>query len=303
MTAVAVRSRRSRTPDRRRLRESWPLLLPAVVLSVVLVVFPILYATGLALSPRDATDVRLGELTFDTFHALFLDPVFWSSVGITMLIYVGSLIPQLVLGTLIGYVLSRDVPGARVLQTFTLVPSLTAAVVVGLVWLLLYDPTLGVLNYLLGLVGVPAQDWLGDPNRVVWSLIVVDIWQWTPLVALIVNAGIRNLPTEPFEAARVDGANSWQVGWRIGLPLLRPVLTVIALLRTVDLVRYFDTGYIMTQGGPLNASTTMNIYAYRNAFAQLRLTYGSAAQIALFVLVLVLAGVFTWLRRRSELDA
>ncbi|MBO0827407.1 MAG: sugar ABC transporter permease [Streptosporangiales bacterium] len=303
VATAAVRSRRSHTPERRRLRESWPLVLPAVILSIVLVVFPILYATGLALSPRDATNVDLGKLTFDTFHAMFLDPVFWSSVGVTMLIYVGSLIPQLVLGTLIGYVMSRDVPGARVLQTFTLVPSLTAAVVVGLVWLLIYDPTLGVLNYLLGLVGVSAQDWLGDPNHVVWSLILVDIWQWTPLVALIVSAGIRNLPTEPFEAARVDGANAWQVGWRIGLPLLRPIITVVALLRTVDLIRYFDTGYIMTQGGPLNASTTMNIYAYRNAFAQLRLTFGSAAQIALFALVLVFAGVFTWLRRRSELDA
>lgn len=303
MAAAKTRGPAANAPERRRLRESWALLLPAVVISLALVVFPILYATGLALSPPDATDIAFDQLTVETFRTVFTDPVFWSSVWVTMLIYVGSLIPQLILGTLIGYVLSRHVPGGRILQTLTLVPSLTASVVVGLVWLLLYDPSLGILNYLLELAGVPPQDWLGDPDKVVWSLILIEIWQWTPLVALIVNAGIRNLPAEPFEAAKVDGAHRWQTAWHIGLPLLRPVLTVVALLRTVDLVRYFDTGYIMTQGGPLNASTTMNIYAYRNAFAELRLAPGSAAQLALFALVLLLAGLFTWLRRRSELQA
>lgn len=291
------------SPERRRRRESWPLLFPAIALSLLLVVFPILYALGLALSPPSATAFRFDQLTFETFRTMAADPVFWSSVRVTVFIYVGSLIPQLVLGIGIGYVLSREVPGGRFLQTLTLVPSLTAAVVVGLVWLLIYDPTLGVFNYLLGLVGIPAQDWLGDPDRVVWSLILVDVWHWTPLVALIVAAGIRNLPAEPFEAARVDGANAWQIALRIGLPLLRPVITVVALLRTVDLIRYFDTGYIMTQGGPLNASTTMNIYAYRKAFDELQLGFGSAAQLALFALVLVLAAALTWLRRRSELDA
>lgn len=302
MTAIGLGARTGETPRRRRIREAWVLLLPAVLLSFVLVVFPILYATGLALSPPDATSVSLDRLTFATFAQMFADPVFWSSVGITMLIYLGSLIPQLVIGTAIGYVVSRRVPGSRVLQTLTLVPSLTASVVIGLVWLLVYDPTLGIANYLLTSVGVPAQDWLGDPDRVVWSLILIEIWQWTPLVALIVGAGIRNLPDEPFEAARVDGANWWQTAMRVGLPMLRPVLTVVALLRTVDLLRYFDTGYIMTQGGPLNGSTTLNIYAYRSAFGELRLTHGSAAQVVLFLLVLILAGVFTWLRRRSELE-
>lgn len=220
-----------------------------------------------------------------------------------MVIYIGALIPQLVLGTLIGYVLTRRVPGDRILQTLTLLPSLTAPVVVGLVWLLIYDPSLGVLNYVLGLVNISPQSWLGDPGHVVWSLILVDTWQWTPLVALIVNAGIRNLSEEPFEAARIDGANWWQVGRHIGLPLLRPVLTVVALLRTVDLIRYFDTGYIMTQGGPLNASTTLNIYAYQQAFGELRLPSGSAAQIILFAFVIVLAGAFAWMRSRSEPDA
>lgn len=302
MSTAASGRRRVASPDRRRLRECWPLLLPAVILSLVLVVFPIMYATGLALSPRDATSIELDQLTLDTFRAMFAERVFWSSVGVTMVIYLGSLVPQLVLGIAVGYVLSRDVPGARILQTLTLVPSLTASVVIGLVWLLVYDPTLGILNYLLELTGIPAQDWLGDPDKVVWSLVLVDVWQWTPLVALIVNAGIRNLPTEPFEAAKVDGARWWQTAWHVGLPLLRPIITVVALLRTVDLVRYFDTGYIMTQGGPLSASMTLNIYAYRNAFAELRLTYGSAAQIVLFVLVLVLAGVFTWLRRRDAVE-
>ncbi|MQA78898.1 MAG: ABC transporter permease subunit [Streptosporangiales bacterium] len=303
MAAGRARAPRSMSPERRRRRESWPLLFPAIALSLLLVVFPILYALGLALSPTSATSLRFDQLTFETFRTMAADPVFWSSVRVTLLIYVGSLIPQLVLGIGIGYVLSREVPGGRYLQTLVLVPSLTAAVVVGLVWLLIYDPTLGVFNYLLGLVGIPAQDWLGDPDRVVWSLILVDVWHWTPLVALIVAAGIRNLPAEPFEAARVDGANSWQIALRIGLPLLRPVITVVALLRTVDLIRYFDTGYIMTQGGPLNASTTMNIYAYRKAFDELQLGFGSAAQLALFALVLLLAAALTWLRRRSELGA
>jgi multiple sugar transport system permease protein len=279
------------------------LLAPAVLLSAVLVVFPTFYAIGLALSPPVSNDLRLDALSLDTFLALFRDPVFWTSIRITATIYLGSLIPQLIVGLGIGYVLSRRVPGERLVQTIVLIPSLTASVVLGLMWLLIYDPTLGILNYLLGLLGIRPQDWLGDPNRVVSSMILVDTWQWTPLVALIVNAGIRNLPAEPFEAARVDGANAWQLAVHIALPLLRPVLVVILLLRTVDLVRFFDIGYIMTLGGPLNASTTLNILAYRHAFEQLRLPIGSAGQIVLFACVLGLAGLFTWMRRRVELEA
>lgn len=231
------------------------------------------------------------------------DDVFWTAVKITVQIFVVGLVTQTIGGLALGFLLSRDVPGRRIMQAAIVIPALTAPVAIGLAWLLIYDPTLGVGNYPLDKFGIEAQAWLGDPDLVVLSLIIVDNWQWIPFMALIIAAGIRALPTEPFEAASIDGANLWRMAWHIGIPLLRPVITVAILLRSVDLVRYFDTGYIMTQGGPVNASTTLNIYGYRKAFEELDMSYGAALQIALLVLVIIIALALTLLRGRVTEDA
>jgi multiple sugar transport system permease protein len=150
------------------------------------------------------------------------------------------------------------------------------------------DPTLGVVRYLLRLIGIAQPPlWLADPNWVVPSLVAVDAWMWTPMVALICIAGLATLPTEPFEAARVDGASAWQRFRYLTLPLLMPTLIVAAMLRVMDLLKVIDIVYVMTGGGPGHSSETMNVYNYLVALSYDRIGYGAAVALVLFVIVLI----------------
>lgn len=292
--------RRSRST---RNKGALPLLLPAIVLTGALVIFPIGYAVVLSLT-RWTPSGSLGGFAGLSHYSqmLFHDGLFWQSLRITLMLFACCLVAQTILGLALGYLLSIDVPGRAVFQAVILVPSIIASVAVGLMWLLIYDPTLGPADWLLSGVGLGHPAWLSNPHTVVWAFVLLDTWEWTPFMALIFAAGIRSLPHEPLEAARVDGAGAWRTAWRVGLPLLRPIIIVAVLLRSVDLIRFFDTIYVMTQGGPVNLSTTLNIYGYRAGFTNLNMSYAATLQIALLVLVALVAGGITWYRRRSQLD-
>jgi multiple sugar transport system permease protein len=303
-TAEAERGAPVLTPRRRRQisptgRGSLPFLIPALVATAALVLVPIAYTLWLSASNRQRDGVNTGFLGLENYQQMFADAEFWNSLRVTIFLFVVCLVVQTLLGLLLGYVMSIDVPGRRVFQGMMLIPAITASVAVGLLWLLIMDPTLGAANQLLGVVGIDPVVWLGDPAIAPWAIALVDIWQWTPFMALIIAAGIRSLPAEPFEAASIDGASGWRTAWHVGLPLLRPVLTVAILLRTVDLVRFFDTVYIMTQGGPVNSTNTLNVYGYREAFINQAPSYAATLQIALLALVVVIAGAFTWARTRG----
>ncbi|MBL7259468.1 carbohydrate ABC transporter permease [Paractinoplanes lichenicola] len=280
-------------------RGIWPFALPAVVVTAVLVLAPIAYTIWLSVSDRQADGTNAGFLGFANYTEMFADSEFWNALKVTVFLFAVCLIVETLLGLALGYVMSLDVPGRRIFQGMMLIPAITASVAVGLVWLLIMDPSLGAANQILAKVGVDPVVWLGDPDIAPWSIALVDIWQWTPFMALIIAAGIRSLPEEPFEAAAIDGASGWRTAWNVGLPLLRPVLTVAMLLRTVDLVRFFDTIYIMTQGGPVNATNTLNVYGYNTGFVDNEPSYAATLQIALLVLVVLIAGVFTWFRQRA----
>lgn len=277
-----------------------PFLVPALVVTVLLVVLPVLYTGWLSVSDRQSDGTNSGFVGLHNFVHMVHDPAFWNSVRVTIFLFVVCLVVETVLGLALGYLLSLDVPGRRIFQGAMLVPSITASVAVGLLWLLIFDPTLGAANQLLHAIGLGPVTWLGNPAVAPWAIAMVDIWQWTPFMALIIAAGIRNLPTDPFEAAAIDGATGWRKAWSIALPLLKPVLTVAMLLRTVDLIRFFDTVYVMTQGGPVDATNTLNVYGYRKAFVDNDPSYAAALQLTLLALVLVAAGVFTWLRGRNS---
>lgn len=295
-----------RTPLRRGRRSSpvqpsakgiWPLTLPALIVTAALILVPIIWSAVLSVTVRGVEGI-----SFDNFARMGDDPLFWKSIQVTLFLFVFCLIVQMVLGVGLGYLLSVDVPGRRILQGAILIPAITASVAVGLLWLLIYDPNIGTANQILGAIGLDPIVWLGDPNIAPWALVIVDTWQWTPFVALIVAAGIRSLPTDVFEAAAIDGASGWKKARFIGLPLLAPILTVAALLRTVDLMRFFDLSYIMTQGGPVNSTSTLNLYGYRQAFIYQDAGYAATLQLTLFAIVILVAAVFTVVRRRFTIE-
>lgn len=279
-------------------RGLWPLIVPALVVTALLIVVPIVWSLVLSFTSTSGAH----SFTLENFERMFSDSLFWQSVGITLFLFAACLVVQTILGVGLGYLLSIDVPGRRILQSVILIPSITASVAVGLLWLLIYDPTLGVANKLLQAVGLGDVVWLGNPQIAPWALVITDTWQWTPFIALIVSAGIRSLPSDIFEAASIDGAAGWKKGLHIGLPLLAPVLTVALMLRTVDLLRFFDLPFIMTDGGPVNATNTLNLYGYREAFVSTDPRYAATLQITLFVIVIVVAILFTVTRRRFTVE-
>ena len=179
---------------------------------------------------------------------------------------------------------------------------MTTPVAIALVFIMMMHPQLGVLNYLLSLVGLPPQLWVYDKNTVIGALVLVETWQWTPLIMLIVLGGLAALPTEPYESALIDGASQWDMFRFITLPLVMPFLMVAIILRAIDAIKSFDIIFVMTQGGPGTASETINIYLYLQAFSFFNIGHASAVVIVFFVIIVALAVVLLWTQGADAMD-
>ena len=206
----------------------------------------------------------------------------------------------LVLGTLLAVLLDRELRGGGVLRALALLPMFVTNVVIGLIFRILLSYDFGVVNWFGSLFGLGPVPWLGDPALAFWTLILVDAWNTTSFVALLVLAGLRALPKEPLESALVDGASAWARFRYVMFPLLRPVIAVAALWRTIDLFRIFDVVFSLTGGGPSDATETASIFVYRHALGPLNLGLASAMSfIILAVLAVLLAAESVLLRRRT----
>jgi multiple sugar transport system permease protein len=164
----------------------------------------------------------------------------------------------------------------------------------------MFHPQLGVLNYILTSVGLPPSLWHTSIDTVIPTLVMVEVWHWTPLVMLIVLGGLAAAPTEPYESARLDGANAWQMFRYITLPLIMPFVVLAVVIRTIDALKAFDTIFVISEGGPGTASETINIYLYLQAFAFYNIGYASAIVVVFFVLIILLAMVLLWLRQKAK---
>jgi multiple sugar transport system permease protein len=184
-------------------------------------------------------------------------------------------------------------------RTLLVSPFVMPPVVVGLMWLIILDPTLGLANWLLSTAGLPPALWLASPQWVIPTIALIDTWQWAPFVALILLAGMQALDGDIYEAAAIDGARGVALFRRITLPMLGPSLVAAAMLRSVDLLRFFDIIYVTTQGGPGNASQTLNIYAYKQGFVFFDIGYACALMVTLTAIVLGVSGAMMRLRRAT----
>jgi multiple sugar transport system permease protein len=258
---------------------------PAVLFTLALIAFPFGYTVWLSL--HEFSFGGTPRLNFGHNYVQMLDDAeFWSGLKITLVLYVLSLGLQLVFGTYVAMLLHGARRMSGVLRTLMISPFVLPPVVVGMMWLVVLDPSLGAANWLLEAAGLPRSEWLASPQWVIPTVAMIDTWQWTPYVALIVLGGLQSLPPNVYEAAQIDGASRWRTFRRITLPLLMPTLVTAALLRSVDLLRFFDIIYITTQGGPGNASNTLNIYGFRKGFEFFEIGYASALMITLSAIVL-----------------
>jgi multiple sugar transport system permease protein len=190
-------------------------------------------------------------------------------------------------------------PWRGVLRAVFIMPMMATPVAVALIWTMMFHPQLGVLNYLLSLAGIPPQMWVYDQSTVIPSLVLVEVWHWTPLVMLIVLGGLASLPSEPYESAVIDGASQWQMFRHITFPMVLPFIMVAVVIRTIDALKAFDTIFVITQGGPGTASETINIYLYLQAFAFYNIGHASAVVVVFFVLIVVLSLLLLYARQRT----
>jgi len=273
------------------------LSVPAVIFTVALIAFPFAYTVWMSL--HEFSFGGTAKMNFGHNYVQMLgDAEFWNGLKITLVLYVLSLVLQLVLGTYVAILLHSSKKLSGIVRTLMISPFVLPPVVVGMMWLVVLDPSIGAANYILTSVGLPRSDWLASPQWVIPTVAFIDTWQWTPYVALIVLGGLQSLPPNVYEAAQIDGASRWNTFWRITLPLLMPTIVTAAILRSVDLLRFFDIIYITTQGGPGNASNTLNIYGFRKGFEFFEIGYASALMITLSAIVLGAVVVLTQARKR-----
>jgi multiple sugar transport system permease protein len=264
------------------------MLAPMVIVLAALTIYPFVANVFYSLQAKDLTQpFNDGFNSGANFSAVLGRDAFLHSLGVTATFVVVSLAIQLVLGFLVALMLWRPIVGHRIFTTILILPFGLTPVALALAWRLLFNPAGGGINLLLTTLGLPALDWTASPALALPSLIIVDVWQWTPFVVLILLAGLIALPREPFEAAAVEGAGYWQSVFLVALPMLRPLLLVVILFRGIDLFRTFDTFWVITGGGPGDATETLNMLLYRLAFQNLN--FGQASALALVLLVLILA--------------
>lgn len=289
--------------EREDRRFGWMLAAPGLVLLTAVIAFPVIWA--LFTSLFGYTLIAPG---FDNFVGManytraLSDAEFRHAAWVTVMFVAAVVILEFALGFLIALMLNDTERGKNVYYLILLCPLLMNPVVVGLIWRMFLHPTLGIVNYLLGLVAIPPVNWLGDSDIAFWTVVLVDIWHQVSFMIVLLLAGLSALPREPYEAARVDGASPLQSFRHITVPLLRPVIVVTLLIRVIFAIKTYDLIYIMTRGGPGTATDLVSYYIYRRAFVSLEL--GEACAMSGLLLAVVVA-VTMYLHRsmRTAQDA
>jgi multiple sugar transport system permease protein len=294
-----------RVPASGRRRVSWidrqfPRLavLPTTLLMLLVFGIPLLFSAWLS-SEAWSPDQTLFGGTFAgaaNYQDLLTDPDFTGSLILTLEYTAGVVAAELATGLGIALLLNIELPWIGLFRTLLIVPMMITPVVAAFCWKLLLDPDHGVVNFFIRQHIV----WLGRPDTALLSVAVVNVWQNAPYVAILLLAGLRSLPHEPMEAARIDGANRLQMFWHITVPLLRPYLMVALLLRMIFEFRSFDNVYVMTSGGPANATMLLSMYTYLASFVRFDLSLGAAAAWMMMLISLVMCGCFIALVRRRD---
>lgn len=268
------------------------LIAPAMLITLIFAILPLVQALDVTFRMGDLSRGKIGDYVgLENYRVVFSDTTFWSAGWVTLKFTVVAVGLQMILGVGIAFLLHGAAFAKGITRSLLILPLATSAAVTGLFWRYLYDPQFGVMNWVLGLFGLPEPNWLGDYTIALWSVVIFDIWQWTPFVALIALAGLQALPKEPFEAAELDGASRWRVLTTLTFPLLRPVLFLVLVLRTIDCVRLYDAVAVLTRGGPGTATETMTFYLYRTGLKLFRMDYASTMAV-FFLYVMLVAAVF-----------
>lgn len=278
---------------------------PAMILLIAFGIVPILVAAVISTTNMNisafASWSNVDFVGADNYTKLFADPDFWQAIGNTGLFAVFG-VPAIVVVSLIVALLLGRSQGAffRSLRAFYFIPAITAIVAISLIWGYLYNTQFGLLNYLLSLVGVPQVQWLSDPVLAKFSVALVAVWRGTGLNIIIFLAALQGVPREYLEAASLDGAGEWKKTFSIVLPLLRFAIFFVSVTTTIAWLQFFDEPFVLTDGGPLGATTSASIFLYKEGFRLNQFGYASAGSIVLFVIIALITLIQLRLRRADD---
>jgi multiple sugar transport system permease protein len=274
---------------------------PAVAVLLLVLGFPLAFSLYLSFENYNLLlPFTNGFAGADNYTTLLGDERFRTAFGNTVLFTVASVGTSLVIGMGLALLLNSRLRGVKVFQLLMIMPLMVSPAVTAVIWKWLYNPDWGLLNYLLGLVGIGGWNWTGQPETALLSLIIADVWRNTSFVTLILLAGLVSLPKEPLEAAKIDGASAWQTFRYVVIPLLKPVIWVAVLFRVMDSLRVFELVYILTAGGPGTSTESVTTLAYEEGLRNFNMGSAAALSYILFAVLSIVSLGVVWMRNRSE---
>ena len=277
------------------------MILPTTIALILIFLIPVIFVTYMSFQEWGMSLVKSPEFigTENYLHALSQRD-FWNSLRVTVIFTGIGVILQVFIGVSVARFANHDFFGKELFRTILILPLAATPVAIALVWRLMLSPTLGILNYFVTELGFDTIPWLSENKLAMVALLFVDTWQWFPLISFVTLSAMATIDEQLFESAQIDGASSATIFYKITLPLVRPSIVVVTMLRLTDSLKHFDTIYVMTQGGPGNATQIMNLYIYENGFKYFKMGYASAVIIILFILILLSNLILAKFRRSSN---
>jgi ABC-type sugar transport system permease subunit len=278
-------------------------MVPAVAITILAQFYPLFYSLWISFVDWTLTrSIEPGPFVgLANYSKMGTDSVLVQTIGRTILFGVSSTAASVVLGFILAYFTVGERPAVRVARTILILPMVIAPVAVGTIWRMMLSARVGPINEVLRGIGLPAPDWLGDPRLAVLSIIIIDVWEWTPFVFVIFAAAISSLPSEVLRAAEVDGATPLQILWRIVLPMLAPVGLLVVMFRLLDALLTLDIVFTTTFGGPGFATHTLSFWIYQQGLRYFNISYAAAISWATMLGCLILVvGLLVWRARISR---
>lgn len=262
-------------------------LLPGLIVLLLIILFPLLFTIRVSLSSWNVGQPGLDWIGTTNYGRLLADSRYWASLGRLALIATGTVAIQYVLGFALALLVWRDIKGRRFFRVLFLVPMMTTPVIMTVIWRTIFHESLGPANDVMALLGLPAQQWLTSSGVAVVSVMIVEIWQWTPFMVLLLLAGLLSLPKEPFLAAAIDGAGPIRTFFRVTFPLMGPISVGAIIIRLIEASKIMDTVYVLTSGGPGTATETSSYYIYIRGLRDFQIGYAASLSFTYLVIMIV----------------
>ena len=274
---------------------------PTMIILVLMNIYPLFYSLYLSFTEYSVISSTAPKwVGFQNYLTILSDARFWKHFAITGRYTLISVALQMLVGFALALLIKEKFKGSGIITTLILVPMMLSPVIVGVFWRLMFNPSYGIVNYLLGFRNInTSPEWLGDPVLALWAIIIVDVWMWSPFVMLLSLAGLSAIPDYLYEAAAIDRASPWFIFRRITMPQVMPLLLIAVLFRTIEALKQFDLVMGITGGGPGDATETVSVRLYREAF-QGQFDTGLSSALAYIVLIVIIAISNLYIRQLNK---